>query len=455
MCHAPIVIPALGEDRAGACVRTTRAMAVAAARVTAHAPDVLVLISPHTPRRREGFGIATDAQLSGDFSRFGRSDLCVRAAGAPEAAQALRRSAHARGLKTFAARGADLDHGALVPLYFMIEAGYRGPVLLLSLPAPDSGTEPAIGRAIADAAAQLGQRWAVLASGDMSHRLREGAPAGYDPRAQRFDAAVRTLIESGALVQLAAIDPELRDLAAEDVVDSCVVAAAAVEFDATGCRLIDYEGPFGVGYLEAILHEREPPGVDRAAGIPADDPAAAPPAALLGIARAAIASHLHALPYQPRTLSPPWDEARGAFVTLRTREGVLRGCVGHIEPGFETLSDEIASCAVAAATRDSRFAPVARGELDDLRIELSLLSSPEPIADPAALDPARYGVVVASGARRGVLLPAIEGIASASEQLRIARAKAGIPLGEPASLARFEVLKLLEPTNIGGAHGGH
>jgi AmmeMemoRadiSam system protein A len=295
----------------------------------------------------------------------------------------------------------------------------------------------------------------VLASGDMSHRLCEGAPEGYDPRAPRFDAAFRALIEGGALDRLAAVDPELRELAAEDVVDSCVVAAAAVDFDATGCRVIDYEGPFGVGYLEAILHERKDAVAERARQDHAGDSTADPTATLLAIARRAIAAYLRGEPDEPPELAPPWELARGVFVTLRTRAGALRGCVGHVEPGFETLTAEVASCAVAAATRDSRFAPVALGELDGLRIELSLLTCPEPLADADALDPARYGVVVASGARRGVLLPAIEGIASAREQVRIACAKAGIAPDEPASLARFEVLKLLEPAEIGSAHGEH
>lgn len=460
MCHAPIVIPAIGEERAADCARTTAAMAQTAAQLVANAPDVLVLISPHAPRRRQGFGIASGAQLSGGFARFGRADVRLRALGAPEAAQALQRNAFARGLQTFDARATDLDHGALVPLYFVNEAGYRGPVLLLALPVPGTGTEPAIGRAIADAAAELGQRWAVLASGDMSHRLCEGAPAGYDPRAERFDATVRSLIESGELPRLAAIAADLRELAAEDVVDSCVVAAAAVDFDATGCRVIDYEGPFGVGYLEAILHERERPSVrrDRAGFSDARDTAvssfADPRASLLVIARSAIAAHLAGEPYEPLPLPPPWDSARGVFVTLRTQAGDLRGCVGHVEPGYATLAAEVASCAVAAATRDTRFAPVAPGELADLRVELSLLTPPEPIADPNALDPERYGVVVAAGTRRGVLLPAIEGVANAREQLRIARHKAGIPPGEPASLARFEVLKLLESDELGGMHGG-
>lgn len=450
MCHAPIVIPALGEERAAACARTTRAMAQAAAQLIAHAPDVLVLISPHTPRRREGFGVVADATLSGDFGRFGRPDLQVRALGAPDAARALERRARADGLRCFPAEGSDLDHGALVPLHFVDAAGYRGPVLLLALPYPEAHSERAIGRAIASTADQLGQRWAVLASGDMSHRLCEGAPAGYHPRAQGFDLAFRTLIERGALAQLDAIDAGLRELAAEDVVASCVVAAAAVDFDASGCRVIDYEGPFGVGYLEAILHERNPtlgPDTDRSTQGPGASES--PEAALLAIARAAIGAHLRGEPYLPPTLPPPWDRARGAFVTLRSPDGALRGCVGHVEPGFATLAAEVASCAQASATRDSRFLPVQLSELPDLRIELSLLSNPEPISGADALDPERYGVVVAAGARRGVLLPAVEGVTSARDQLRIARLKAGIESQEPAELARFEVIKLREPARAG------
>jgi AmmeMemoRadiSam system protein A len=129
---------------------------------------------------------------------------------------------------------------------------------------------------------------------------------------------------------------------------------------------------------------------------------------------------------------------------LRTLAGELRGCVGHVEPAYRTLADEVAACAVAAATRDSRFFPVQLSELAGLRIELSLLGAPEPISGVEQLDPARYGVLVAAGTRRGVLLPDIEGVTTAGEQLRIARRKAGIAPGAQVALARFEVQKLSE-----------
>ena len=133
------------------------------------------------------------------------------------------------------------------------------------------------------------------------------------------------------------------------------------------------------------------------------------------------------------------------FVTLRGRDGALRGCVGHLEPAHTTLAQEIAACAVACATRDSRFWPVCEGELCDLVLEISVLSPPVKVDGVDALDPQRYGVVVSSGARRGVLLPNVDGVNSAYDQMRHAAAKAGIALDEDGlALERFEVVKLKE-----------
>jgi AmmeMemoRadiSam system protein A len=443
MCHAPIVIPAIAGQRGPLCARTTAAMTHTAERLVAHAPDVIAIISPHTPRDRLRFGIVEDDTLSGDFGQFGAAELEMRLPGAPEAAAMLRETASARGLQTCSPRGRGLDHGALVPLHFVQAAGWNGPTLLLALPFPDTGSEAEMGRAIADAAARLGQRWCVLASGDMSHRLTQDAPAGYHPSAQEFDDRFCELIASGELERASAIDASLRELAAEDVVDSCTVAAAAVDFDASGHRVLSYEGPFGVGYLEAVLHESTPIPTMRGRGNGVDvDPKREPPCELLSIAREAIDAHARGAPYTPPSLPPPWTTSRGVFVTLRTRDGDLRGCIGHMEPLRATLAQEVATCAISSASRDTRFSPVQAHELEGLTIEISLLSPPEPITGIHELDPKRYGVVVSLGDQRGVLLPDIEGIDTARDQVRIARAKAGLRADAPVRLERFEVTKL-------------
>jgi len=370
--------------------------------------------------------------------------------GAPELARVLRRSADGEGLATCQLSGRGLDHGALVPLYFVREAGWTGPTLLLSLPHPGTNTEAAMGRALARAAEEIGRRVCVLASGDMSHRLTPDAPAGFHPRARAFDERFRELIARGELQDAVGIDAALRELAAEDVVDSCAVAAGAVGFDATGHRVLHYEGPFGVGYLEAVLHETASRD-ERAASSGRDGDGAHPPSELLSIARASIAANLRSQRYRPPGLPPPWRRSRGVFVTLRTAENELRGCIGHVEPMYLTLAQEVAACAAAAATRDTRFSRVHHHELERLRIEISLLGQAETVASIAELDPARYGVLVSDGLQRGVLLPGIAGIHTAREQVRIAAAKAGLSPEALIELQRFEVVKLGEQVGSVGA----
>ncbi len=159
---------------------------------------------------------------------------------------------------------------------------------------------------------------------------------------------------------------------------------------------------------------------------------------LVDLARRAIAAHLSgtSLP-QTEMLRDP-REATGAFVSLK-KEGQLRGCIGTIQPVRSTLVQEVVENAVSAATRDPRFLPVSLDELDSITISVDILSPPEPVPGIEDLDPSRYGVVVKSGLRKGVLLPDLPGITTAEEQVRIAMQKAGIGRSEPVELLRFEV----------------
>jgi AMMECR1 domain-containing protein len=109
------------------------------------------------------------------------------------------------------------------------------------------------------------------------------------------------------------------------------------------------------------------------------------------------------------------------------------------------VATETINRAIAAATTDPRFAPVALDEVDRLTIEVSILTPPEPVESLAALDPRRYGVVVEGGGRRGVLLPGLEGIDDTAQQVALARRKAGIAAGREVRLARFAVVKYRSP----------
>jgi aromatic ring-opening dioxygenase LigB subunit len=125
--------------------------------------------------------------------------------------------------------------------------------VLIGLPWESQEQEVPMGQVLAAAAKESGQVWAVLASGDMSHRLIPGAPAGFHPEAKHFDARFVELVAAGRYQDLGTIDANLRELAAEDCVQTTLIAAAAVGWSTRGARFLNYEGPFGVGYSEAVL----------------------------------------------------------------------------------------------------------------------------------------------------------------------------------------------------------
>jgi AmmeMemoRadiSam system protein A len=140
----------------------------------------------------------------------------------------------------------------------------------------------------------------------------------------------------------------------------------------------------------------------------------------------------------PKALPPEMEQQAGVFVSLH-KGGMLRGCIGTIQPQQSNVALEVIQNAISAATRDPRFPPVQASELPRLEISVDILQPAEPIASMEQLDPKRYGVIVQSGWRRGLLLPDLEGVDTPEYQVEIARRKAGIGPHEPVELYRFEV----------------
>jgi AmmeMemoRadiSam system protein A len=141
---------------------------------------------------------------------------------------------------------------------------------------------------------------------------------------------------------------------------------------------------------------------------------------------------------RPRELTPEMIERAGVFVSLH-KHGELRGCIGTFEPTRDSVAEEIIVNAISSSTMDPRFPPVTASELDDLEYSVDILTEPEAVTDIGQLDHKKYGLIVESGLRKGLLLPDLEGVESVQEQIAICRLKAGIPVGEPVKLYRFQV----------------
>lgn len=140
----------------------------------------------------------------------------------------------------------------------------------------------------------------------------------------------------------------------------------------------------------------------------------------------------------PEPLPDSMTTKAGVFVCIKKR-GELRGCIGTFHPACDCIGAETIVNAISAATKDPRFPPITENELPDLTYSVDVLSSPERVSGMDDLDPKKYGIIVVSGFRKGLLLPDLEGVTTAEEQLRIAKMKAGILPGEEVEIYRFTV----------------
>jgi AmmeMemoRadiSam system protein A len=427
MPHAPVLVEPVGGRRIREVAGTVAAMQRVARRVVETKPDAVVVISPHSPRRSGAFGIWTGPLLEGSFDQFGAPEAIVTLPDAQELSDEIAAQIKARKLATWEIAPRPLDHGALVPLWFLGEAGWKGPTVVISLNYPHEGGLFELGDAITQAARQRHERVAVVASGDMSHALQPGAPCGFHPRAKDFDHQFIDLLRAGRIRETGELDPDLQELASEDVVDSTLIAGAAARWRTDGHEVLSYEGPFGVGYGVAVLFDANQLGKDGTGE------------SLPRLARESVESS-----FLSRNTAPTSDKnsylarQHGVFVTLHRRSGELRGCVGTLLPKWRDVLEETWHMAREAAFNDGRFPPLKEHELAEVIFEVSVIHDLEPVDSLDDLDPARYGVLLTTpDGRRAALLPGIPEIKSVDEQLRIARQKGRIGEDESVRIQRF------------------
>jgi len=436
--HPPIMVPEVGREAIDEVRSSINAMASLTERIIRSGAETIVLISPHAPLEARAFVAYDTPKLYGDFAMFRAPAASVQTELNDELLQAITCAAADEGLITLRIPYVELDHGTTVPLYFLQRNGWRGRAVALGYSFVSNEDHIRFGHRIRRAIDKMAYPVAFIASGDLSHRLKPEAPAGYNEDAHFFDEEIVTAIRTGSPRRIIDIDPELRRKAGECGYRSILVALGVAEGAKSSYEVISYEAPFGVGYLVAQLVGSES-GYVGTAGAPGAQrvPDTAP---LPTLARQVIETFVTdgKVIEVPGNLSELLGTPAACFVSIKTREGDLRGCIGTIQPTRNSLGEELIANAINAATRDPRFPPVRSDELPHLRYSVDVLSPPEPTTIDR-LDPKVYGVIVEddTGLHRGLLLPNLEGIETVSHQIEIASRKAGIRPGASVKLFRF------------------
>ena len=449
--HPPLIIPDVGGGEEKKIQKTIDAYQRAAETIGRLQPETIVLLSPHQTMYADYFHISPGQGARGDFGQFRARGTSMEVSYDTELVRALCEAAQEAGLPagTLGEREKKLDHGTMVPLYFVNQywTGYR--LVRIGLSGLPLVAHYRLGQCIRATVQSLGRNTVVIASGDLSHKLKEDGPYGYQAEGPVYDARVMDVMGRGAFGELLEFSEDFCEKAAECGHRSFTILAGT--FDRTGveAKQLSYEGPFGVGYgvctyrpcgndetRNFLEQYEEKERMKLLARRERED-------AYVRLARYTIETFVGTgkLPEMPKGLPEELYHSRaGAFVSLK-EDGRLRGCIGTIRPVRECLAEEIMHNAVSACSEDPRFSPVEAWEVERLTISVDVLGETEKISSPEELDVTRYGVIVTRGARRGLLLPNLEGVDTIEQQIAIAKQKAGIKAHESVELERFEVIR--------------
>ena len=426
--HPPIAVPEVGGDEIKKIDDTEKAFAKAAADIKREDPETIVIISPHADFYRDAFYIAKGRTCTGDLARFGAPEPQVTYTYDTELSEEIVRLCDEFDIPIVYTDedAAIMDHGAAVPLYYVNreyganhDAPYRIVRVSPSLMSDDVLYD--MGYLIERAIAHVGRRAVMIASGDLSHKLKEDGPYGFIKEGPMFDKAVTDVMKSGRLEDFTKIDKTVNELSANCGYHGFVMLAGALQDYKITPDFLSYEGTFGVGYGICIFDCEN---------------------WYVRLAKASLEKFVttgRRLTDDEMAEFPDFfrKEKAGVFVCIK-KAGELRGCIGTILPTRSDTLHETSDLAISAGLEDPRFRPVTKDELSELVYTVDVMGEPEK-AVKDQLDEKRYGVIVTAGRRRGLLLPNLEGVDSIEEQLDISCRKGGIDPSEDYEIERFMV----------------
>ena len=447
--HPPMIIPQIGRGNEKQIQETIDAYRNVAREIASLKPETIIISSPHSVMYSDYFHISPGKNAAGDFSNFRARDVRFQETYDEELVTRICSLSDAEDFPagTLGERDRTLDHGTMIPLYFIRQFYSDFQLVRLGLSGLSLVDHYAFGRIIQKAVEDLDRRVVFVASGDLSHKLQSYGPYGYAKEGPQYDARVMDVCSRAAFGELLDFDESFCEKAAECGHRSFVIMAGALDGRAVDARQLSHQDVTGVGYGICSFH---PTGIDESrhfleqnSSEPNNNASPASSDPCVQLARASLESYIlsRKIIDVPQDLPEDLTARRaGAFVSIH-EHGQLRGCIGTISPARSNLAEEIIFNAISASTRDPRFPPIRKEELPFLVINVDVLGEPEDIESEDDLDVKRYGVIVTNGLRRGLLLPDLDGVDTVRQQIAIAKQKAGIASFEKVSLQRFEVVR--------------
>lgn len=458
MPHPPIIIPYIGKGEEKKIEKTSLACNDIGKEIGDIKPETIIIITPHATMFSDAIAISDEERISGDLSQFRCTNIKMDIPIDKEFNIKLGTACHLEGIQSVLVDSKllrkynctyQLDHGAIVPLYFVNKYYKDYKLVHIIYSAIGDINLYKFGMEIKKVAESLNRKTVVIASGDLSHKLKEEGPYSYSPYGEKFDNELLESLKEGDILKAFSMDKVMIEEAGQCGLSSIYILLGTMEGKQIKGELLSYEGPFGVGYgvmklrmeemsvsnLDLLIKNKEEKFKDK---LNSNNP-------YVKLARENLDYYFtygKSINDISSLSSELLNQKHGVFVSLK-KFGHLRGCIGTIMPTTNSVGEEIIRNSIEAAMHDPRFPSVKKEELDDIDISVDVLMDSVP-CEKNELDPKKYGVIVSCGMRRGLLLPDLEGVDTVEEQLRIACDKANIDFDEEYKIEKFEVIRYKE-----------
>ena len=349
--HPPMIVPQVGRGSENQVLKTIQAYEAVASEIAEIKPETIIVTSPHSVLYADYFHISPGDHASGDFGNFRAPEVSFRKQYDTELVKALCALARAEDFPAgiLGERDKHLDHGTMVPLYFVDQQYTDYSLVRIGLSGLSLADHYTFGMMLRKAVEQAGRKAVLIASGDLSHKLQTYGPYGYAKEGPEYDARIMDVARRAAFGEMLEFDETFCDKAAECGHRSFVIMAGALDGLAVEAKVYSHEDVTGVGYGICSFH---PAGPDESRHFleqyraaqeeklrrrhEAEDP-------FVRLARETVESYV-----LERTTPevPDWatDEMKrkqaGVFVSIH-KEGKLRGCIGTFLPTRENIAKEI------------------------------------------------------------------------------------------------------------------
>ena len=449
--HPPMIVPEVGRGSEKQVEKTIKAYEKVAEEIAKLKPQTIIISSPHSVMYSDYFHISPGVRASGSFADFGAPGVKFEVEYDQELVNVLADKAGAKGFPagTLGEKRAELDHGTMVPLWFILKKYKDFKLVRTGLSGYDLLKHYEYGTLIKDTVEELGRKVVYVASGDLSHKLQEYGPYGFAEEGPVYDERIMDVCSGARFGELFDFDENFCEKAAECGHKSFVIMAGALNGKAVEATQYSHEDITGVGYgICSFIPKGDDEGrhflEQRLKSVQAElEQKRANSDAYVKLARESAEYFVKNGEVMPL---PDWvpdellNDRAGAFVSVH-KFGALRGCIGTIEATQKNLAQEIIHNAVSAVSKDPRFKPVTEDELKYLDISVDVLGQAEPVKSRKELNVKKYGVIVKSGYKRGLLLPDLDGVDTVEQQVNIAMRKGDIGPGEDVEVFRFKVVR--------------